>query len=206
MRRAPHTPATAAVALLLLLSGCAAPRALLDPRPAVAADDPQAALIEQYNALADRLQATATYYDHEADKSHLKMRAMSVLVGVSAAGAGGTIGALAQPDFPDAARPGLASFGVSLAVLAGLFAVLPHAHQYILKEATYADRAEETRSAYEAIEARCGPTLPGRPEAEIGACVAELQRALAEARAFDRGGPGKPPAEAELDQLLRRSR
>ncbi len=191
---------------VVLGTGCAAPRALLDPRPALDPADPQAALMEQYNALADRLQATATYYDHEAEKSHLKLRAMSVLVGVTAGGAGGTIGALAQPQFPDAARPGLASFGISLAVLSGLFAILPHAHQYILKEATYSRQAAATRDDYLTIEARCGPTLPGRPDAEIGACIADLQGALAAARQLDGGGPGKPPAEAELDRLLQRSR
>lgn len=196
----------AAALVGLLISGCAGPRVLLDPRPVTAADDPQAELLDRYAALADRLQATASYYDHEVLKSHLKLRAMSVLVGVAAAGAGGTIGVLAQGELPDIARPGVGTVGVSLAVLAGLFGVLPHAHQYILKEASYQRHAEDARAAYVEIEARCGPPQPPRDDAAIGRCVADLQEALASVRVFDSASPGKPPAERELEQMLQKAR
>lgn len=198
--------ATAATLLALLLAGCAGPRVLLDPRPVPAADDPDAALLERYSALADRLQATASYYDHQAVKSHNKLRAMSVLVGVAAGGAGGTIGALAQAELPDAARPSLGTVGISLAVLSGLFAVLPHAHQYSLKEASYRRQAQEARAAYVGIDARCGPALIEADDDAIGRCVADLQQSLAAARSFDASNPGRPPAERELEQMLRAAR
>jgi hypothetical protein len=196
----------AALLVTATLPGCATPGVLLDPRPLTAPDDPAAAGLAQYNALADRLQATAAYYEEQVHKNHNKLRAMSVLVGVAAGGGGAAIAPLAQPQTPDIARPGIAAVGISALVLAGLFGVLPHAHQYFLKEATYQRHAQQARASYLDVEARCGVRLVGADVDVVAGCVHDLQSALAEARHFDIDSPGKPPREAELDAMIQGAR
>lgn len=195
------------IALTLILAGCAPPSVLLDPRSSGDTASPEGALLQQYGALADRLQATAAFYEHEERKNHHKLRAMSVLTGIAAGGAGGTIAALAQPGLADEARPGIASLGLSLAAFAGLFAVLPHAHGYIQKEAGYRRKAQEARAAYAELDRACSagrladPTTPG---SRVAACLEQAQAHLVEARRFAEDTPGKPPPDRELDALIRR--
>ena len=82
-----------------------------------------------------------------------------------------------------------------------MFVLLPHAHQYILKEAGYQRMAEATRAAYVELEARCGPGGVGEPVS----CVQEAQDVLAEARRFHADSPCKPPPDKDLDRLLRQA-
>ena len=196
----------------LLICGCGPLRLLLDPRPNPFADQPdeaeRAALVLRYGELADRLQATASFYDREVRKSHTKARVMTVLVGAGATGAGASIAVLAQPDVPAEARPGIASAGVSSAVLAGLMAVLPYAHQYHLKEAGYLRQAAGAWSDYGRIQASCASTLllPETPLAQLGRCVDQLEEALVTARSFPADSPCRPPPDRDVARALERAR
>jgi hypothetical protein len=197
---------------VLCLSGCGPLRPLLavrgNPYSPDGPDAARAELVDRYNGLADHLSATAAFYDREAEKAHVKMRVMSVLVGVGATGSGASIAALARPEFPDEGRPGLASLGISMAVFSGLMAILPHAHQYILKEAGYRQQARLTRDDLAHADAICGLSMldPDRPLDELTACVAGLSGSLARARVFDEDSPCRPPPEAELARALERAR
>lgn len=196
---------------LLLLCACAPLRPLLDhrndPFAGLPGHEARSELARRCSSLADRLVATAAFYDREADKAHLKMRVMSVLVGVGATGAGASIGALSQPEFPDAGRPGVASLGVSMAVFSGLMAILPHAHQYILKEAGYRHQATQAREALVEIDEACALAMleADRPLQDLAACADRLQDSLAAALRFPEGSPCRPPPEDELAAAIRRA-
>jgi hypothetical protein len=120
-----------------LLSGCAGPTVLLDLRSSGSTDPAAASAEARYGQLADRLQAHAAFYEHEVRKNHTKMRVMGVLSVLGAGAAAGTTASAFQPDMPDAVRPAIASVSISMSVLSAVFVLLPHAHQYILKEAGY---------------------------------------------------------------------
>ena len=196
--------------LLLFVTSCGPFRPLLDTRsnPFSGSEDAgRAELVDRYNGLADRLQATAGYYDNEVIKSHVKARVMSVLVGVGATGSGATIGALAQPEFPDDVRPGVASLGVSMAVFSGLMAILPYAHQYALKERGYARQADLAWQLHRDQQMECGDRIvldPARALDELGACLARLEEALVEVRRFPDDSPCRPPLDKDLERALRR--
>ena len=200
------------VGVLLLTTGCGPLRPLLDTRTNPYADGEdvvRAELVERHNGLADRLQATAAYYDREVSKSHVKARIMSVLVGVGASGSGATIAVLAQPELPDDARPGVASFGVSMAVFSGLMAILPWAHQYGLKEIGYSRQADRTWSLYRDIQVEGGAGVvldPDRPVADLAACVSRLESALVEVRRLPEDSPCRPPLDGDLARVLTRAR
>ena len=202
----------ALLGLLLFVVGCGPFRPLLDTRSNPFTDSEDAAraeLVDRYNGLADRLQATAGYYDREVAKSHVKGRVMSVLVGVGATGSGATIASLAQPELPDDARPGLASLGVSMAVFSGLMAILPYAHQYALKERGYARQADLTWELHRAAQVECGAAVvldPERSLAELGACIAGLEQALVEVRRFPEDSPCRAPLDRDMEGALRRVR
>jgi len=193
---------TALFLALSLLVGCAGPGLLLDVRTSVSADPAAHALEERYGQLADRLQAHAAFYDYEVRKNHSKMRVMGVLSVLGAGAAAGTTAVVVQPALPDDARPALAGVSMSMSVLSAVFVLLPHAHQYILKEAGYQAKAEATRAAYAALEEVCGP---GAAPVSRARCVELAQDALMEARAFAADTPCKPPPERDLDALLRRA-
>ncbi len=182
-----------------LLSGCAGPTVLLDLRSSGSTDPAAASAEARYGQLADRLQAHAAFYEHEVRKNHTKMRVMGVLSVLGAGAAAGTTASAFQPDMPDAVRPAIASVSISMSVLSAVFVLLPHAHQYILKEAGYQRMAEGTRASYARLEAACGP---GGGEDPV-ACVSLAQDALVAARAFPPDSPCKPPPERDLDRMLR---
>lgn len=202
--------ATVLLILLSLTVGCGPFRPLLDTRgnPFDPGDDAvRAELVDRFNGLSDRLQATAGYYDHEVVKSHTKARVMSVLVGAGATGAGASIAALARPEFPDDARPGVASLGISMAVFGGLMAILPYAHQYALKEAGYARQADLAWHLYQDSQTTCGSSAlldNHRPIADLAACVVALEEALVSVRRFPADSPCRPPLDRDLERALRR--
>lgn len=193
---------------LALLCGCAPLKLLLDARPNPFADQPEqaerAALLTRYGDLADRLQGTAAFYDREVRKSHTKARVMGVLVGTGATGAGAALGVLGQPGIAPEARPGIAAAGISGAVLAGLMAILPYAHQYALKEAGYRRQADQAWTDYRRIDGRCGPAAldSTTSTAELGACISDLEAALAASRAFPEDSPCRPPPGRDLGRAL----
>jgi len=195
--------------LILSLGGCAPIALSLDTRgnpfEGVPEEQARAELVTRYNELADRLQATAVHYDREVRKNHVKLRVMSVLSGVGAAGAGASVGVLSQPGLADEARPGIAAAGISGAVFAGLMAILPHAHQYVLKEAGYARQARQSWSDLRQTEAACAATVldASQPIDSLGACLGRLEEALARARSFEDDSPCRPPPEKDLQKLLR---
>ena len=197
-----------ALVFLVVTSACAPLTVALQERanPYDAATSPhRAELVSRYGQLADELATTATFYDREVRKSHTKLRVMGVLSGVGATGAGATIAVLAQPDVDDRARPGLASAGISSAVFAGLMAILPHAHQYILKEAGYARQADTTWGAFRTIEGTCGASMlnPETPLAALVECVGRVELALDAARRFSEDSPCRPPPAAVLERARR---
>mgnify|MGYP000102848858 CR=1 FL=1 len=201
-------PPTAAWLVLLgaLLSGCSLPGVLLDVRSSGSVSPELAPMVERYGQLADRLQAHAAFYDHEVRKNHTKMRVMGVLSVVGAGAAAGTTASAFQPQLPDAARPGIASASISLSVLSAVFVLLPHAHQYILKEAGYQRMATHTREVYRSVEATCGPGRREETAAALGACIDLVEQALIEVRRFPLDSPCKPPPERDLDKVLRAAR
>ena len=207
-KRVLRSPRLPLLLLTLLLTGCAArgPSVLLDPR-VTPADPALADLATRYGTLADRLQAHAAFYEHEVRKNHTKMRVMGVLSILGAGGAAATSAAAFNPNLPDLARPGLTSVSVSLSVLSGVFVLLPHAHQYILKEAGYQRMAEQTRQRYDALEATCGPASGSDSSRDaLERCVLAAQDAVSDARRFPLDSPCKPPPERDLERMLARAR
>ncbi len=197
--------------LLLLCAGCAPLRVALDRRvdPITVGEPPRREAVAGWNDTADRLQATADFYDRQARKAHGKTRAMAVLAALGAGGAGVTVGVLAQPALADDARPGLASVGISLGVLSGLFAILPQTHQYPLKEIGYRRQAEIARQAYAAAIVRCPAGVladPTTPLPVLADCQAELERGLDAAQTWPVDAAGTRPPPDELQGLVRDAR
>ena len=178
---------------------------MLDVRSSGTADPGLAPLAERYGQLADRLQAHAAFYEHEVRKNHTKMRVMGVLSVLGAGGAAGTTASAFQPDMPDNARPAVASVSISLSVLSAVFVLLPHAHQYILKEAGYQRMAMATRSSYADLEQACGVQAGPLEEPALGACIDQAQEALVAARTFPLDSPCKPPPDKDLAKMLTRA-
>lgn len=198
MRR--HRP-TSLLLAITLLAGCATPGLLLDVRVSGSTDPATSSLEQRYGQLADRLQAHASFYDHEVRKNHTKLRVMGVLSVMGAGAAAGTTAVAFQPSLPDGARPPIAGVSMSMSVLSGIFVLLPHAHQYILKEAGYQRMAEATRRHYVALEAVCGPSATDAPSRTT--CVELAQDALLTARSFPGDSPCKPPPDRDLTRLLK---
>lgn len=171
--------------LLLLLVGCASTPA----GPPV----PDASIADAYVRMVGELRAAAAFYDREVRKNHTKARVMSVFAGVAATGAGASIGVLAQPGLDDEARPGIAAAGISSAVMAGLLAILPYAHQYRLKELGYARQATAAWQALHTIEATCAGAFPAGPPALQERCASEVADALTASRTFPEDSPCRPP-------------
>ena len=158
--------------LFLGLVGCVHAPATLDLRvdpSAVGLDARRGAAVSAFNELADQLQATASYYDRQGRIQHLKLRAMSVFSAISAATAAGLVPAAIHPDMPDSGRRVLGTFAVSLGANAVVFGLVPHAHQYSLKEVGYQSRAVEVRDAYRTVAAACGPAVLADAQADPAA-------------------------------------
>lgn len=186
-----------------LLAGCAGPGLLLDVRLGGSTDPATSSLDQRYGQLADRLQAHASFYDYEVRKNHTKLRVMGALSVLGAGAAAGTTSVAFQPSLPDDARAPIAGLSISMSVLSAIFVLLPHAHQYILKEAGYQRMAEATRRGYIELEAVCGPSATSQTRRSD--CVELAQEALMTARSFPEDSPCKPPPDKDLDQLLKRA-
>jgi len=195
--------------LLIPLLGCSPLTLVLDPRPDWSTHPPAAASgAERYAALADRLQGTADFYERQALKAHTKQRVMGVLSIFGATVSGASVGVLSWPDFPAQGRPGVAAAGISMATFSGLFAVLPMAHHYPLKEAGFRRAGAEARAAYSALQARCA-ALVSDPEADAAAmqrCADEAAAAVDAAWAFPADSGAFPPPAAELQGLIEAAR
>jgi hypothetical protein len=195
--------------LMVPLLGCAPLRVVLDARPDVTAwPEPTRGAAERYGELADRLQATADFYDRQALKAHAKQRVMGVLSILGATVSGASVGVLSWPDFPAEGRPGVAAAGISMATFSGLFAVLPMAHHYPLKEAGYRRAGAEARRAYGELQARCA-SLVGDPAADaaaVHACADEAETAVRAAWAFPPDSGAFPPKADELRELIDEAR
>ncbi|MCO4771158.1 MAG: hypothetical protein KDA24_14075 [Deltaproteobacteria bacterium] len=187
----------------VVLAGCSRPGLLLDLRGSGSTSPELTSMVERYGQLADRLQAHAAFYEYEVRKNHTKMRLMGVLSVVGAGSAAGLTASAFNPDMPDAVRPAIASASISLSVLSAVFVLLPHAHQYILKEAGYQRMAEATRASYADLENQCGVAVAPDDVAALRACVEAAQDALLAARRFPLDSPCKPPPDRDLDGLLR---
>jgi hypothetical protein len=204
----PRSPLAVAAALFLASCAHVAPHFDLRVDPtAVGLDTRRAAAVATYNDLADRVQAVTAHYHQMVRVNHGKLRGMSVLSALSAAAAAALVPATIHPDQSDSARRVLGTFGVSLGANAAIFGLVPHAHQYFLKEVGYQRKAEGLRDAYLDVGERCGPTVladPGSVPEVLDSCVTEMRRTLDEALRFDPDSPCKPPTEADLDALLAR--
>ncbi|MCP4871826.1 MAG: hypothetical protein GY898_24230 [Proteobacteria bacterium] len=170
---------------LLLLVGCAT-----SPPPVPA---PDATVADAYVRMTGELRAAAAFYDREVRKNHTKARVMSVFAGVAATGAGASIGVLAQPGLDDEIRPGITAAGISSAVMSGLLAILPFAHQYRLKELGYARQADAAWTALHTIEASCAGVFPAGDPADQQRCAHDVAEALTAARTFPEDSPCRPP-------------
>ncbi len=198
----------AAVLVSLLVAGCAHAPTPLDFRVdpvAVGLDARRAAAVTEYNDLADRLQAVAGHYDEQVGKNHLKLRLMGVLSAVSVATAAGLVPPAVHPEMPDFGRRLLATFSVSLAANGVVFGLVPHAHQYFLKEVGYQRQAHAARGAYSAVATDCGPTRLADPDSvpeSLDACVNRMRDALDDALRFEVDSPCKPPTAEDLGRRL----
>ena len=206
--RAPR--ALLAALLVVLLTGCATTGGLvLPPRPAAPDDAARAAALGQFIDASERLRAHAAFYDHEVRKNHTKMRLMGVLAILGAGGAAGVTASAFQPELPDLARPGLTSLSISLSVLSGVFVLLPHAHQYIIKEAGYRRQAAAAHSALGELVTRCGTgrlLSPETPIEAVDACVARAEAAIGAVRTLPDESPCTPPPDRDLQRILDRAR
>jgi hypothetical protein len=192
---------------LLATAGCGHALVFLDTRSVIPENTtgPRADLMRRYAELADSVQITAGYYEQQVGINHGKLRAMSVLAIFTAGTAAAIVPAASHAQTPDTSRPGLAAMSISLSATSAIFALLPHAHQYILKEAGYARQARELRAAYAEVEAHCGPAVMSDPDAPVdrlGSCVDRMQVLAQEARTFPDESPCRPPLGKELKRLL----
>lgn len=199
-----------AALLLLLSSGCATTGGLVLPsRPPPPPDAARAAALDQLIDASERLRAHAAFYDHEVRKNHTKLRLMGVLSVLGAGGAAGLTVAAFNPNLPDITRPGLTTVSVSLSALSAVFVLLPHAHQYILKEAGYRRQGAVAHRAVAELARSCGLGQlvdPDTPIAALDACTADAVAAVAEARTFPDDSPCNPPPDRDLQRLLDRAR
>jgi len=193
-----------------LLGGCASLRSFLLPvRPAPPPDPARAAAIDAFLDASDRLRAHAAFYDHEVRKNHTKMRLMGVFSVLGAGAAAGVTASAFHPQLPDDVRPALTSTSISLSVLSGVFVLLPHAHQYILKEAGYRRQAEAAHAGLLELAEACGIgrlLADDTPIEAVDACGARAASLVARARTFPAESPCNPPPEADLAKLIERAR
>lgn len=191
-------------------SGCATTWGLsLRVRPEPPTDPARAASLGQLIEASERLQAHAAFYDHEVRKNHTKLRLMGLFSVLGAGGAAGVTASAFNPNLPDGMRPGLTSMSIGLSALSAVFVLLPHAHQYILKEAGYRRQASDAHAAVGELSAGCGLGRlidPGTPISEVDACAATAVTAIARARTFPDDSPCNPPPDGDLDRLLERAR
>lgn len=206
------TPVSGLLFVLLagLLTGCATTGSLLLPaRPEPPADPVRAAALDRFADTSDRLRAHAAFYDREVRKNHTKMRLMGVFSVLGAGGAAGVTASAFHPQLPDDARPALTSLSISLSVLSGVFVLLPHAHQYILKEAGYRRQAAAAHDAVRTLQAQCGIgrlLAEATPIEAVDACTAAAEEAIASARTFADDSPCGPPPQRDLARLLEAAR
>jgi len=183
------------------LLGCVQPVLVADVLKMQAGDP-----VSSWRALVLHTEATIGVYEYEARKAHDKMMWMSVLAVASASGSAAVTGLVANDHLPQGQRPGWAGLSISLATLSAMFAVLPHAHQYALKEAGYSAQANHTRERLFDLTLRCDEILArGQDEFAVGACLGDLRTLLAEALTFGPGSPCKPPTGADLSNWVSRT-
>jgi hypothetical protein len=206
--RVPH--ALTALLLLCVVSGCATTGGLfLPPRPTPPADPARAAGLEQFVDASERLRAHAAFYDHEVRKNHTKMRLMGVFSVLGAGGAAAFTASAFHPALPSDIRPGITASSISLSVLSAVFVLLPHAHQYILKEAGYRRQAADSHRAMEDLNRACGLGRlidPNTPLSEVDTCTAGVRAAIARVRVFPDDSPCNPPPDRDLLHMLDRAR
>ncbi len=196
--------------LVVLTSGCATTGSLsLPPRPAPPAEPARAAGLEQLIDASERLRAHAAFYDHEVRKNHTKMRLMGVFSVLGAGGAAAFTASAFHPALPSDVRPGITASSISLSVLSAVFVLLPHAHQYILKEAGYRRQASVAHRAVQELNRSCGLGRlvdPSTPLRELDACSSAAEAAIAQARIFPDDSPCNPPPDRDLLRMLEGAR
>ncbi len=200
----------AALLLVALGSGCATTGTLsLPPRPTPPAEPARAAGLDQFIDASERLRAHAAFYDHEVRKNHTKMRLMGVFSVLGAGGAAAFTASAFHPALPADVRPGITASSISLSVLSAVFVLLPHAHQYVLKEAGYRRQAAVAHRAVQELSRECGLGRllePSTALAEIDACTAVAGAAVTQARIFPDDSPCNPPPDRDLLRMLERAR
>ena len=193
-----------------LLAACAAQPVWLSPAlPVPTGDVARAAAVERFAGLLDEIEATAGRYEQEVVKNHTKMRVMNVLAVFTATTGAAIVPAAAHTRTPDVMRPGLTALSISVTATSALLTLLPHAHQYILKEAGYRQQARSVRTDLASLTAACpAPVLldPAAPIEVLQGCLLQAQRAVAAARSFPEGSPCVPRDAETLTATLARAR